>query len=58
MYSLNVSDFQRPRVRIWASENLLSAASEAALIRKLCPLYLRVSRPQNCKHRESSVLNW
>ena len=58
LFSLNASDFRRPRVQIFASDKPLSTASKAASIRKLAwPLYRLISRPQNFKHRESSLLN-
>ena len=58
LYSLEASDFQRPSARIGASEKPLSAAWQAAPIRKLWPLYLLISRPQKLEQLLSSALNW
>ncbi|VDI45276.1 Hypothetical predicted protein [Mytilus galloprovincialis] len=43
-------NFQRPMKRICESDKTLTAASVAAPMRKLCPLYLELSRPQDAKH--------
>ena len=55
MYCRNASECHLPIRRICASENPRCAASDAAPMRKLCDLYLPVSRSQKLRTERRSA---